>query len=73
MARLCKMVRNYSIPVFSAHDRHAEHKTGAICYLDLSRRNNEVFVSNLASLGAMFRNDPFYCFSCAGHSDFRGV
>ena len=56
MARLCKMVRTYSILVFSAHDRHTEHKTRAICYLDLSRCNNGVLVSNLR---AMFGNDPF--------------
>jgi hypothetical protein len=43
MARLCKMVRTYSILVFSAHDRRVEHKTGAICCLDLFCRNNEVF------------------------------
>jgi hypothetical protein len=44
MARLCKMVRSHSILVFSAHDRRAEHKTGAICYVVLSRRNNEVMI-----------------------------
>jgi len=44
MARLCKMVRSHSILVFSAHDRRAEHKTGAICYLDLSLGNGEVLI-----------------------------
>jgi len=44
MARLCKMVRSYSIFVFSAHGRRAEHKAGAICHLDLSRRNSGVMV-----------------------------
>jgi hypothetical protein len=44
-----KLVGSYSILIISAHwhDRRAEYKTEAtsICYLDLSRCNNDVLIS----------------------------